>query len=777
MDQPCPKEAEAARRQSEEIEETLQAKDSQIRTLESALQQIRTQYAALQAQVQAQALDSQGLRASQDGLAWRTLRKGLGVVERLLPAQTRRGELFRQLVGRVSPALPASATRPPRPTGRSENEEVDLASLAVLRFPREERPRVSVLIAVFNQWRLTYACLKSLLENTQGISYEVVLVDDASTDATAQALSKVLGITSLRNAANRGFLLSCNHGLQHCRGEHVLFLNNDTQVTPGWLAALLQTLDREPNIGAVGAKLVHRDGRLQEAGSIIWSDGSVKGYGRGADPSAFCFSYQRDVDYCSAACLLVRKDLLDQLGGFDTRYAPGYYEDTDLCLGVRNLGFRIVYQPAAAVVHCESASSSFQEAAHRAGINRRLFVQKWSHLLRRQSLRGDWNVLRARDVRRGKRVLFVDDRVPVADLGSGYPRARSMLRFLAELGYVCTFFPLLAPTGYEADVREFQDLGVEMCVGDYAQMDQFLEERRGLYDLVLISRPHNATRVAQRAKDAFPNAWLIYDAECIYAAREILRHQIAGTPLDRDAQARLLDEEAALMRLADAIIAVSETEKRRIEEFGCGPVHVWGTPVSGQPPELDFDRRADLLFVGGFLTPGSPNEDAAIHFVREVFPLVRRELHCRLTIAGTNKLPAVWALASADVCVAGRVADLRPYYEQARIFIVPTRFAAGVPQKLQDAWGYGLPAVATPLIANQLELAEGDGLLIGDAPEEFAAKIIALYRDRSLWQRLQQRGLEYVQRHCSPAKMKGTLAEIIRVTMGDESALAADDPS
>ena len=759
-----------------ELKKTVYGKDGQIRELEGVLygkdDQIRTQCAVLQAQVP----DLQRLRAIENSLTWRTFRRALDVWDGLFPLQTRRGQLYRKLIGKLS-AVSAPCPVPEHapsmtPAELPQDETAEIAALNVLRFVREENPRVSVLVPAFNHWRLTYICLQSILKNTQEIPYEVVLVDDASSDATPQVLSKVLGITSVRNNVNQGFLHSCNHGLQHCRGEYVLFLNNDTQVTPNWLAALVETLERDPSIGAAGAKLIYPDGRLQEAGSIIWSDGSAKGYGRGANPSEPSFNYLRDVDYCSAACLLVRKSLLTQLGGFDPRYAPGYYEDTDVCLGIRSLGFRVVYQPAAAVVHHESiSSSSIQDAVDRMSINQPLFVQKWGAFLKQQSLRGDWNVLRARDTRQGKRVLFIDDMVPVAHLGSGFPRSQRMLRLLAELGYVCTFFPLADAAAREPDTRELQNMGVEVFAGDYARIDAFLEERRGLYDLVLISRPHNAARVMQRVKEAFPNAWLIYDAECIFSAREILREQITGTPLDAAAQARLINEELSLMRQADSIIAVSDAEKIRIEQLGCGPVYVWGNPVSGQPPEQNFGQRADLLFVGGFLQAGSPNEDAITYFVKEVFPLVRRELGCRLVVAGTNRLSAIRDLACADICVTGHVEALRPYYEQARIFIVPTRFAAGVPQKLHDAMSHGLPAVVTPLIAEQLELADGDGLLVGSNPEEFAAKIITLYRDPSLWHKLQQRALEHVSRYGSPDQMKKTLAELVRATMVDETTL------
>ena len=162
------------------------------------------------------------------------------------------------------------------------------------------------------------------------IPYEVIVVDDASTDATPDIIGKIAGLTYLRAETNAGFIASCNRGASAARGKYLLFLNNDTTVTAGWLTALHETFAFEPEAGLVGSKLVYPDGRLQEAGGIIWRDGSGWNRGKFQDPAKPEYNYLKEVDYCSAASVMIPKTLFERLGGFDSKYAPAYYEDTDL---------------------------------------------------------------------------------------------------------------------------------------------------------------------------------------------------------------------------------------------------------------------------------------------------------------------------------------------------------------------------------------------------------------------------------------------------------------
>ena len=225
-------------------------------------------------------------------------------------------------------------------------------------------PVVSIVIPVFNKFDLTYACVKSIEEHGARIPYEIIIVDDCSRDETVLASLAFFGnVRLVRNSANSGFVLSCNRGFAAARGEYVVFLNNDTQVKPGWLDELYETLCRDPKVGIAGSKLLYPDGRLQECGGIIWRMGDGWNWGRDQDASDPRFCYMRDSDYVSGAALMIKSSLFDEIGRFDERYVPAYYEDTDLCFKVRSRGYRTVVQPASEIVHFEGASAGTSSPA------------------------------------------------------------------------------------------------------------------------------------------------------------------------------------------------------------------------------------------------------------------------------------------------------------------------------------------------------------------------------------------------------------------------------
>lgn len=626
-------------------------------------------------------------------------------------------------------------------------------SLERIALPQFEDPDISFVIPVWNHWRYTYACLAAIARNVRGTTYEVVVVDNGSSDETPRLLSRVGNLRVVRNETNLGFLRASNQGAAVARGRHLLFLNNDTHLLSGTVGALLSTIDSDPTIGAVGGRMIFLNGRLQEAGSIVWSDGSCLGYGRNDDPFDPQYSYVRVVDYCSAAMLLTRRDLFLRAGGFDERYAPAYYEDSDYCMTLRALGHRVVYQPAAVVIHREFGSSPRAEAALEAQArNRSLFVQKWASTLGDQPAPSPRAVLRARDAGRRRRLLFVDDRVPDPRLGTGYPRANSMVTSLQELGWSITLFPLLYPERLDPTTRDLEQRGVEVITrGDGRRLDLkgFLEQRRDLYDVVLISRPHNMKEALPIVRRFAPSAHVVYDAEAIFAERELRLLRLQGGAFnDRFAQARIRLE-GGLVGQADAITAVSAHEAKILGQFGARRTYVVGHSVDLRPTAPGYDERADLLFVGGILDSPSPNEDALLYFVREILPLVRRQLRCSLSVVGTNQSERVAALNSEDVRVVGRVDDLEPWYSRARVFVVPTRYAAGLPMKLHEAASVGLPSVVTPLIASQVGWSDGREVIVGSGAAEFASGLVALYSNRELWERIRAGALKAVQRDCT----------------------------
>ncbi|MCW3015136.1 MAG: glycosyl transferase, partial [Solirubrobacterales bacterium] len=318
--------------------------------------------------------------------------------------QKARGRLYGVLGGHTSPAGRAvSATL--RTVNRVATRRRPTAAVATgaaadptvhqdeqsrgwtIAFPTFAEPVVSIVIPVYNGAELTERCLRAVLHATDEIPYEVIVVDDGDDPEVRRLLDGLEGVVVLRNKENLGYLRSVNRGSAAARGQHILQLNNDTEPQPGCLAPLLSRLDSSPDIGIVVPKLLFPDGRLQEAGSIVWRDGNAYNYGFGAEEAAFPYNFTRDVDYGSAAAMLVRGSLWRELGGFDERFAPGYYEDVDLCFATRRHGQRVVYEPASRIIHVHGGSMGTDitvGAKRYQEINRSTFAEKWAHALTEQ---------------------------------------------------------------------------------------------------------------------------------------------------------------------------------------------------------------------------------------------------------------------------------------------------------------------------------------------------------------------------------------------------------
>ncbi len=238
-------------------------------------------------------------------------------------------------------------------------------------------PKVSIVMPLYNKADYTEACLKGLEKTRGNVPFEVILVDNGSTDGTGALLDGVSGKAGYRvilNGENLGFSRGNNMGAHVARGAYVLFLNNDTVPHSGWLDAMVAELDNDSTVGIVGAKLLYPDtGKIQHAGLEI-INGAPDHVHRHADPDAPEVNVARDLDMVTGACLLIRKDLFDQLGGFDEAYVNGV-EDVDLCLRVRDLGYGVRYTPKAVVDHYEGTSDGRYDHV-RPNLER--FVKRWN---------------------------------------------------------------------------------------------------------------------------------------------------------------------------------------------------------------------------------------------------------------------------------------------------------------------------------------------------------------------------------------------------------------
>lgn len=254
---------------------------------------------------------------------------------------------------------------------------------------------VSIIIPVYNQWDYTYMCLKSVLENTENIPYEVIIADDNSSDETLNIDKYVKNVKIIRNKNNLGFLRNCNNAAKQATGKYILFLNNDTEVKKDWLKNILLLMENDENIGIAGPKFIYPDGVLLEAGCIVWKDGESWQYGAFDSPDKPEYNYIRQVDSISGACIIIKKELFDDIGGFDERYAPAYYEDTDLAFEARKRGYKIVYQPASVVIHYENIT--YKKYRPDSSNNKEKFKQKWKQILENDHYEHMSNIQAAKD--------------------------------------------------------------------------------------------------------------------------------------------------------------------------------------------------------------------------------------------------------------------------------------------------------------------------------------------------------------------------------------------
>jgi GT2 family glycosyltransferase len=637
---------------------------------------------------------------------------------------------------------------------------------------RSDQPQVSIILILHNRAELTYSCLLSLLEVS--IPTEILIIDNASTDETQELLSLLTGCKSITNPENIGFLRACNQAAQLAKGEHLLFLNNDTQLLPGSLEAAVTTLAADPKIGAVGGSIRLLDGKLQEAGSIIWRDGSCLGYGRGQDPEAPEFMFRRSVDYVSGVFLLTPRELFEAMGGFDEAFLPAYYEETDYCMRLWQQGYQVIYDPEVKVIHYEFASSTkAQDAIALQQTHQQIFVKRHQEMLLQHLIPQAANIISARHAaqRPQKRILFIEDKIPHVNEGSGFPRSNQILNHLHQLGYMLSVLPFSIPhhCPWEKAYRDV-DRGIELVQGrGKDDFFAFIKARPQYYDIIWICRPHNLAYFTANMEEIRPligDAKIVYDSEAVFSNRDIAKAQLDQDTVQIEALANQLDAELAMGMHADAIIAVNEMEASQFREEVDQPVFVLDASFPIKPSSSQFEQRSGLLFVGNMDHDDSPNVDSIEWLLTEVYPHIAKRMETpRLTLIGSQRSAKIQALARQHACVRqiGQVEDLAPFFARSRVFVAPTRYGAGSPAKALQAATYGLPMVCTDLIQRQLGWVSGEVLLAAPytAPELFADHICRLYREEELHMRMSTAVVKQVRNAFSSEKQQEMIKEIL----------------
>ncbi len=663
----------------------------------------------------------------------------------------------------------------PLPPGTEPGVDGSPVPRPPLQLPISETPKVSIVIPMHGQYAVTRRCLAAIACAPTSVPFELVVVDDGSTDASAELFeAEAPGVRVIRHDFARGFNQACCSGAAAARAPFLVLLNNDTEPCAHWLEELLDPFERWPDTGLVGAQLIFADGRLQEAGGIVWGNGDPWNYGRGGNPYDPRHAYSRCIDYASGAAMAIPADLWRRVGGFSPEFSPAYFEDTDLAFKVRQAGRTVRYAPLARVIHHEGVSNgSDTEAAtglkRYQAINGPLFRQKWAHAFEGAQ---EPNLADAESIKdRGiiGRALFLDHDTPRPDRDAGSHAALVEMELVQALGWKVSFLPAnLAWLGRYTEA--LQRRGIEAIHAPFVlSLEQLLRERGGEFDLIYLTRYTVAAQALPLIARHAPQARLLFCNADLHHLRELRAARAAALEADAEralAQVRQVQQqELAVIGQVHLTFSYSEVERAVIEAQTLGGAPTAACPWVVEAPEqpTPLVGRTGLAFLGSYNHP--PNSEAIESFLEAVWPQLKQQqpdLQLHLYGSGLSaELGARWG-ALPGVVVEGWIADAGQVYSRHRLFIAPLRSGAGLKGKVAAAAAHGIPQVLSPVAAEATGLRHGQEIWIAEQPTQWIEAIEQLCSQDDLWQALSQASHRYARSTWSRERGLALMADALQ---------------
>lgn len=609
-----------------------------------------------------------------------------------------------------------------------------------------DAPLVSIVIPINQKLCYIYNTLLSIQKNTSiSPSFEIIIIDEKmEEDACSFFTLNTSGIHYLTNKAIINSVSSSwTLGAQYAKGALICFLSDSVYTTENWLESLIKTLEIS-EIGVAGSKIIDRNGLLNHAGGIVYSDGSIEGYGKGLNAEHPYYNYQREADYSSNSAIIFRKEEFNKIG--KDQSCSSNTIDIDACMYIRHaLGKKVLYQPRSLVIQTndlaipEKGSISF---------NSKKWQKEQIQALRTESIDTD-----ARRYQQ-KTILFIDDVIPAPDQDSGSNRLFKIMKIVRALGYHIIFVPNDGKKrGHYFDLMIQEGFEVLYRFPNRKGMIKILLNTLKYIDAAWLCKPHN--------NDHFS---FIFDIkkDCLWIYDTIDLHYLR---LEREAE---LTRNAALLQSAQHIkqtelsiagkaaitIAITQDEQVMLHQEKLSNVvvipniHEIERPLVSVPK---FGERSGLLFIGGYLH--KPNIDAVEWLVTQIMPEIWKvDPSIKLTLLGSNPTEEILSYQSEHIIVTGYIQDVSPYFYQSRVFVAPLRFGAGMKGKIGQSLEYSLPIVSTNIGIEGMGLVNGHHVLVANNTADFTTQTLRLYQSPELWNTIQSNASEGLEQY-TPEKV------------------------
>ena len=368
-------------------------------------------------------------------------------------------------------------------------------------------------------------------------------------------------------------------------------------------------------------------------------------------------------------------------------------------------------------------------------------------------------------------ILVIDNRVPDYDKFTGSLSMFQYLQMFAGLGLKVIFIPDNLKK-VEPYTGELQQEGIDVVYGSF-DFDSWICRNGKYLDYAFLSRPEVAIKYISALRK-HSHARILYCGHDLHYLREFRRYEIEKDPEILQESRRLKEIEFRVFNSVGAILPFSSVEADIISYSLTARPDIHTVPIFVYPefPDRstlsDFTSRKDILFLAGF--GHFPNVDGTLWFVRECLPQIAAKLKdVKFIIAGSNPPPEIRNLAAANVMVTGYIKDLEPLFAGARVFVAPLRYGAGIKGKIVQSMYYGVPVVTTSIGAEGLEVADGEQILIADDPRTMAARLVELYSNRKLWEKLSSGGDRYVREVYSKSSVEEKMLQVMGLSRCEET--------